>query len=79
MRVFLQSVIDRSDTTVGTQERLGGKNMYRVRVGYRFTCRFASWEETSRFVKEILNAMEDSEEVKVELVNDETETETEEE
>lgn len=52
--------------------------MYRVRVGYRFACRFASWEETSRFVKEILNAMEDSEEVKVELVNDETE-ETEEE
>lgn len=53
--------------------------MYRVKVGYRFTCRFASWEETSRFVKEILNSMEDSEEVKVELVNDETETETEEE
>jgi len=52
--------------------------MYRVKVGYRFSCRFFSWEETSKFVHELIESMEEDEDVKVEKIKTE-DAETEEE
>lgn len=49
--------------------------MYRVSVGYRFSCVFYSWEEASRFMQTIINAMEESEEVKVEMIRSKEEDE----
>lgn len=42
--------------------------MYRVSVGYRFSCVFYSWEEASRFMHTVINSMEEAEDIKVELV-----------
>lgn len=42
--------------------------MYRVKVGYRFSCLFYSWEETSKFMHELIESMEDEEDIKIEKV-----------